>query len=172
MNPQDKADPNELFHTTRRAFCTDLLLTSTGLMLAAPAVTKAIPTQDSIISFPPRKIENAETLLPGSGLYFNYPTRNDPAVLLRWSDGEYRAYSRKCSHAGCSVVFEPSRRCLSCPCHQGRYDARLGHVMFGPPPQPLDEIVLQVRAGGNVWAVGKSFGRNSELIARGVSGGD
>jgi len=165
MNPQDKADANELSHTNRRTFCTGLLVTSTGLMLTAPSVTKAIATQDSTVWFPPRKIENAETLLPGSALYFNYPTRNDPAVLLRSSEGEFRAYSRKCSHAGCSVDFEPSRRCLSCPCHQGAFDARMGFVMFGPPRRPLDEIVLEVRAGGNIWAVGKSFSRNSELIA-------
>jgi Rieske Fe-S protein len=169
MNPQNE-DANEFSHTTRRAFCTNLLLTSTGVILAAPSVTKAIATQDSMVAFPPRKIENAETLLPGSCLYFNYPTRSDPAVLLRSSEGEYRAYSRRCSHAGCSVEFEPSRRCLSCPCHQGTFDARMGYVMFGPPRRPLDEIVLQVRAGGNVWAVGKSFGRDSELIARGHGG--
>src|SRR5437868_8123590 len=111
MNPQNE-DVNKFCHTTRRAFCTDLLLTSTGLVLAAPGVTKAMASQDSTVAFPPRKIENAETLLPGSCLYFNYPTRNDPAVLLRLTDGEYRAYSRRCSHAGCSVEFDPSRRYL------------------------------------------------------------
>ena len=169
---RQKEDVNESSHTTRRAFCTDLLLTSTGVMLVAPSVTKAISTQDSMVAYPPRTIENAETLLPGSCLYFNYPTRNDPAVLLLSSEGEYRAYSRKCSHAGCSVEYEPSRRCLACPCHQGAYDARLGYVMFGPPRRPLDEIVLQMRAGGNVWAVGKSFGRNAELIAKGLGGGE
>lgn len=172
MNPQNNSDANELSHTTRRAFCTDLLLTSTGLMLAAPSVTKAIATQDSTMAFPPKKIENAETLLPGSCLYFDYPTRNDPAVLVRSSEGEYRAYSRRCSHAGCSVHFDGARQCLSCPCHQGAFDARLGYVMYGPPRRPLDEIVLQVRAGGNVWAVGKSFGRNAEIIAEGHAGGE
>lgn len=34
-------DANKLSHATRRAFCTDLLLTSTALALAAPTVTKA-----------------------------------------------------------------------------------------------------------------------------------
>jgi Rieske Fe-S protein len=165
-------DANELSHIPRRTFCADLFLTSTGLVLAAPAVTKVAAAQESMVEYPPRKIEGAETLMPGSGLYFNYPTRNDPALLLRSSEGEYRAYSRRCSHAGCSVDFNPQRRCLTCPCHQGTYDARMGHVMFGPPRRPLDEIVLQVRAGGNVWAIGKSFGRNSEMIAKDLGGGD
>lgn len=159
-------DANKLSHATRRAFCTDLLLTSGALVLAAPTVTKVMAAQDSMVAYPPRKIEGAETLLSGSGLYFNYPTRNDPAVLLRSNEGEYRAFSRRCSHAGCSVEFDAPRRCLSCPCHKGAFDARMGYVMFGPPRRPLDEIVLQMRAGGQVWAVGKSFGSNTEMIAQ------
>jgi len=165
-------DTNEVLQTTRRDFCTDLMLTATGLVLVAPAVTKGVTTQNPLVAYPPRKIEGAEMLLPGSCLYFNYPTRNDPAVLLHSSEGEYRAYSRRCSHAGCSVEFDAPRRCLTCPCHNGTYDARMGHVVFGPPRSPLDEIALQVRAGGQVWAIGKSFGRNTEMIAKSLGGGD
>jgi Rieske Fe-S protein len=165
-------DRNKLSHATRRAFCTDFLLTSTALVLAAPTVTKVVAAQNSMVAYPPRKIEGAETLLSGSVLYFNYPTRNDPAVLLRSNEGEYRAYSRRCSHAGCSVEFDAPRRCLKCPCHYGAFDTRMGHVIFGPPRRPLDEIVLQMRAGGEVWAVGMSFGGNTETIARGLRGGD
>jgi Rieske Fe-S protein len=151
-------------HTTRRAFCAELTLVSAGLVLAGSDLNIAKAAQDSSIAYPPRKIEGAETLLPGSCLYFNYPTRNDPAVLLRSSDGEYKAYSRRCSHAGCSVDFDPSTKCLSCPCHQGTFDASLGYVMFGPPRRPLDVIVLQMRAGGQLWATGKNVGREGEVI--------
>lgn len=160
-----------MIHTTRRAFCTDVLITSTGLMLAAPA-TNILAAQDSMVAYPPRKIDGAELLLPGYGLYFNYPTRNDPAVLVRFNESEYRAYSRRCSHAGCSVDYDAPSRCLKCPCHQGAYDARMGDVMFGPPRRPLDEIILEVRAGGHLWAVGKSFGRNTEIIAQDPRGDD
>jgi hypothetical protein len=45
----------------------------------------------------------------------------------------------------------------------------MGQVMFGPPRRPLDEIILQMRAGGQVWAVGKSFGSNTEMIVKGPS---
>lgn len=172
MNPYDKGDADELANTSRRTFCMDLMLTSAGLVVVGSNVAAVSAAQDSMVAYPARKIEGAETLLPGSGLYFNYPTRNEPAVLLRSSEGEYRAYSRRCSHAGCTVDFDPSSRCLRCPCHQGTYDARMGHAMFGPPRRPLDEIVLQVRAGGLIWAVGKTSGRNSELIARDLKGGD
>jgi len=157
-------------HTTRREFCADLLFAA-GLVAMAPNITGAAP-QDSSVAYPARKIEGAEKLLPGSSLYFNYPTRNDPAVLLRLSDGEYKAYSRRCSHAGCSVDFDPASRCLKCPCHRGTFDARVGYVMFGPPPRPLDEIILHMRAGGELWAVGKNFGREGEIITQALGEGD
>jgi Rieske Fe-S protein len=164
MNPNDEGD-EKLLHSSRRTFCTGLMFTSTGLVLVGPTVAKALPAQDSMVAYPPRKIDGAELLLPGSGLYFNYPGRNDPAVLVRTSEGEYRAYSRRCSHAGCSVEFDAPSRRLKCPCHQGAYDVRVGQVVFGPPRRPLDEVVLQVRAGAQIWAVGKSFARSPDIIA-------
>lgn len=146
---------------TRRGFCYQLLLTSTGVALAATSLKGQPKNQPgSLLAYPPMKIEGAERVLPGSFLYFNYPQTGDSAILVRSRDGEYRAYSRKCAHLGCTVDFNSTRECLNCPCHQGAYDARTGYVMYGPPPRPLDQIVLQMRAGGAVWAVGKSVGSN------------
>ena len=171
MNHQDQEQVNDLSQNSRRAFCSDLLA-STGLLIAAPNLTQVTAAQDSMVAYPPRRIENAEAVLPGASLYFNYPTRNDPAVLLRSREGEYTAYSRRCSHAGCSVDYDAPARCLKCPCHHGAFDARMGSVMFGPPRRPLDTIVLQVRAGGQIWAVGKRFGRNLDMIAKDLGGGE
>ena len=171
MSRDDEHERDEASHTSRRTFCAGLMLTSAGLVLTRPAQSKATSAQDSI-AYPPRRIEGAETLLPGGSLYFNYPTRNDPAVLLRLSDGEYTAYSRRCTHAGCSVDFDAPGKCLKCPCHRGMFDARMGYVIFGPPRRPLDEIILQMRAGGQLWAIGKNFGRDGEVITEGSPGGD
>ena len=172
MNRYEERDASNLSHPNRRDFCAELMLTSAGLVIAASQGTKvAAAPQDSMVAYPPRKIEGAEYLLPGASLYFNYPTRNDPAVLLRSSEGDYRAYSRRCSHAGCSVEFDPADRCLKCPCHRGTFDARMGHVMFGPPRRPLDIVALQVRAGGLIWAVGKTVGRDTEVITQSLRGG-
>ena len=156
----------ELPQITRRTFCNELLLTSTGIVLTASSVVgETLSPQDSMLAYSPVKIEGAAELLPGSSLYFEYPTRNDPAVLVRSSEGEYAAFSRKCSHAGCSVEFDGARQCLKCPCHLGAFDTRVGYVVFGPPKRPLDQIVLQMRAGGQVWAIGKIIGKNADKIA-------
>ncbi|MDX6305039.1 MAG: hypothetical protein QOI77_2008 [Blastocatellia bacterium] len=153
MNHKDTAEQNEI---TRRGFCNRMLFTSAGLLLAANQLEaqKQDPPSSSLF-YPPLKIEGAERVLPGSFLYFNYPRASDPAVLLRAQNGEYLAFSRKCAHLGCSVDYDSARGCLMCPCHRGMYDGRTGRVVFGPPPRPLDQIVLQVRAGGELWAVGR-----------------
>lgn len=143
---------------TRRTFCNRALLTSAAVMVVGSEVAGQKDQQQNLLAYPPSKIEGAERVMPGSYLYFNYPKANDPAVLLRTSDGQYLAYSRKCAHLGCSIDYDTSARCLRCPCHRGVYDSRNGYVMYGPPPKPLDQIVLQMRAGGEVWAVGKRQG--------------
>lgn len=141
---------------TRREFCNCLLVTSAGLLIAgSTSKSNAATQQEPLLVYPPYKIEGAGGLLPGSSLNFAYPSAGDPAILLRAGDGQYYAYGQKCSHRGCSVKFERSSRRLECPCHNGAYDAQTGFVLNGPPTRPLDMIVLQVRAGGEVWAVGR-----------------
>jgi len=159
---------------TRRGFCCGGLLVTAGLAIAPKEVESQAPGPGQpLLAHPPRKIDGAERVMPGSFLYFNYPKQNDPAVLLRTADGQYLAYSRKCAHLGCSVEFDQRRRCLSCPCHRGVYDSRTGYVIYGPPPRPLDQIIVQLRAGGEVWAVGKALGgdQNAANNVRTNSGG-
>jgi Rieske Fe-S protein len=153
---QEKSD------ITRRRFCNRMLLASSAFAFGANCLNvEGAVRPGALIAYPPMKLEGAERLMPGSFLYFNYPTRNDAAVLVRAQDGEYFAYSRKCAHLGCSIDFHEARQCLICPCHQGAYDARTGFVLFGPPPRPLDPIGLQMRAGGQLWAVGKGIGNSN-----------
>ena len=146
----------------RRAFCGRVLITSAGVVLMTKALSASPSIDQNLAVYPPQKIQGAERLMPGCFLYFNYPKREDPAVLMRGKDGEFVAFSRKCVHLGCAIEFDSERQCLLCPCHRGTYDARTGYVVYGPPPRPLDQIILQVRAGGEVWAVGKTIGNSSD----------
>ncbi|HYX28924.1 MAG TPA: Rieske 2Fe-2S domain-containing protein [Pyrinomonadaceae bacterium] len=140
---------------SRREFCNQALLTSAAVIITATEAASREDRAQTLLAYPPVKIDGAERVMPGSFLYFDYPKASNPAVLVRRMDGEYLAYSRKCAHLGCSVDYDPKQRCLICPCHRGVYDPRTGYVMYGPPPRPLDQIILQMRAGGEVWAVGK-----------------
>jgi len=142
---------------TRRRFCNSVLFTSAGLVISTSEAASQNNQERTLLVYPAAKIEGAERVMPGGYLYFDYPGRN-PAVLLRTKEGQYLAYNRKCAHRGCTVDFDTSQRCLTCPCHRGVYDGRTGYVLYGPPPRPLDQIVLEIRAGGEVWAIGKRLG--------------
>ena len=158
--------PGRKAQLTRRSFCNTAALVSAGLVLSSSKAKSQEPAGgQSLLAYPPVKIEGAERLMPGSSLYFNYPKTSDPAVLLRTMDGQYLAFSRKCAHRGCSIDFDKAQRCLICPCHRGAYDARTGYVIYGPPPRPLDQIILQVRAGGEIWAVGRALAGNETASA-------
>ena len=149
---------------TRRTFCNRTLLTSAGVMIATKEINSQKASQvQNLAVYPPRRIEGAEQLIAGSYLYFDYPKAGDAAVLIRSGEGQYLAYSRKCAHLGCSVDYDKTRGCLVCPCHRGVYDSRTGYVLLGPPPRPLNQIVLEMRAGGEVWAVGRRAGGDSNV---------
>ena len=149
---------------TRREFCNFLVLTSTALFVSAAGVAgKAALDSRGEQAYAPMKIEGAAALAPGSALNFRYPTGDETAILVRAADGQYFAYGQKCTHLACPVYYEQQRQRLECPCHEGGFDLRSGNVLYGPPPRPLDQIVLEVREG-EVWAVGRKAGNHGRSV--------
>jgi cytochrome b6-f complex iron-sulfur subunit len=77
-------------------------------------------------------------------------TVNDrPVLVLRSSDGHLRAFSALCTHLQCVVSYSPERNQIECPCHRGVYSME-GQNIDGPPPRPLDELVVTVNEGSVV----------------------
>ena len=150
---------------TRREFCNFLGLTSAALFMGATGfAAKAAIDASRGETFTPARIEGAEILAPGESLNFRYPTEKDTAILVRSLDGSYHAFGQKCTHLSCPVYFDREQQQLECPCHEGAFDARTGDVLHGPPPRPLDAVVLDVRATGEVWAVGRIPGSAERSI--------
>ena len=149
-------DREEEAQVTRREFCNFLGLTSAALFVGAAgfAGKAAIDSRQTQI-FLPYRIAGAEGLAPGSSLNFHYPLPKDSAILVRTLDGKLHAFGQKCTHLACPVYFERAHQRLECPCHDGAFDAQTGNVLYGPPPRPLDPIKLEVRANGEVWAIGR-----------------
>ncbi|HWN07824.1 MAG TPA: Rieske (2Fe-2S) protein [Pyrinomonadaceae bacterium] len=149
-------DREEEAQVTRREFCNFLGLTSAALFVGAAgfAGKAAIDARQTRV-FLPYRVEGGEGLAPGFSLNFHYPSANDSAILVRTLDGELHAFGQKCTHLACPVYFERAHQRLECPCHDGAFDARTGNVLYGPPPRPLDPIKLEVRANGEVWAIGR-----------------
>jgi nitrite reductase/ring-hydroxylating ferredoxin subunit len=148
---------------TRREFCNFLAITSTALFVSSAGLAaKAALDERDPTTYEPKKIEGSDNLAPDSSLNFRYPTEDDSAILVRAADGEYYAYGQKCTHLACPVYFEPKHQRLECPCHEGCFDLQSGNVLYGPPPRPLDQIVLEVREGA-IWAVGRKAGGHERV---------
>lgn len=83
-----------------------------------------------------------QDLKPNSGKIIKFG--NKPALLVRVSDTEFKAFSAVCTHLNCTVQYQDSTRQIWCACHNGTYDMS-GRVVSGPPPNPLEEFAVLVR---------------------------
>jgi cytochrome b6-f complex iron-sulfur subunit len=70
-------------------------------------------------------------------------------LVVRESETVFRAFSRKCTHAGCMVGgFENG--ISTCPCHGSQYD-QSGQVVKGPAPKPLKQY--RAALSGNILTI-------------------
>ncbi len=65
--------------------------------------------------------------------------------LLSLDEGLLALY-QGCTHLGCLVPWDDGEGVFKCPCHAGRYN-RLGEVVSGPPPRPLDTFAVSLVDG-------------------------
>lgn len=90
-------------------------------------------------------LDKADALAKGSALMFKFGVR--PALLIHHADDSWIALDAVCTHMGCTVKFDSVSGQIVCACHGGRYDAKSGQNVSGPPPRPLKAYVVQVNAG-------------------------
>ncbi|MCK9518664.1 MAG: Rieske 2Fe-2S domain-containing protein [Dehalococcoidia bacterium] len=136
---------------SRRQLLRLAVLTS-GALFAGTLVLAVLGRRDDRRRGDPKPIEGAASLPSGEALYFEYPGNGDQAVLLNLPGTGLVAYSQKCTHLACSVYFDAEKRELLCPCHDGKFDARTGDAIAGPPQRRLPRIVLESR-DGQVYAM-------------------
>ena len=74
---------------------------------------------------------------------------NEPVILVRVGEEEFRAFAGTCTHLDCIVEYHKAPGRIGCNCHNGEYDLR-GRVVAGPPPKPLEafEVDLVAKAPG------------------------
>lgn len=83
----------------------------------------------------------------------SFTLRNgDLGVVIRLAAMQFVAYDATCTHAGCTVQYDPSSKELLCPCHGAIFDpANHGVVLSGPTNQPLAAIPLRIDSSGNIF---------------------
>ncbi|MBX3117473.1 MAG: Rieske (2Fe-2S) protein [Fimbriimonadaceae bacterium] len=150
-------DWEEDHYVSRREFFKFLTLASGGLAAGTAAVGVWSKIPRDVRPMEPAMIATVGDVQPGTSLAFSYPRPRDLCILVRKKDGEWTAFSRRCTHLSCPVDYQPDHDRLFCPCHNGAFSIEDGRVLQGPPPHPLPKIMVEVR-GDEIWAVGVAKG--------------
>ncbi len=83
-------------------------------------------------------------------LAFLLASHGDPGVLVRLSQTQSAAYDATCTHASCTVDYDPTTQALICPCHGAAFDpANQAAVLAGPTNLPLTPIPLRIESNGD-----------------------
>jgi thiosulfate dehydrogenase [quinone] large subunit len=99
-----------------------------------------------------KKVGNISQLPVNTAGALTDPKSGDPAVIVHTTGSKFFAYEAVCTHAGCTVQYDPSSKLLVCPCHGGAFDpAQNAQVVAGPPPSPLTPLPMTIDAKGNIY---------------------
>jgi Rieske Fe-S protein len=129
----------------RRRFLDNLLgagFVSTIVAMAYPVWRYLIPPASGEPATQSVVAAQASQVKPNSGMLFKFGSR--PGLLIRNPDGELQAFNAVCTHLDCTVQYKADTSQIWCACHNGLYDLR-GNVVSGPPPRPLERLVVNQR---------------------------
>src|SRR5262245_10404795 len=148
-------------YVQRRQFTKFLVLTSFGMVAGNGWIWLKAVTAEERTEWPRTTIARVSEIQPGTVRFFSYPEPTDPCILVRRTNGQFAAFSQKCTHLSCAVYYSAERDRLECPCHEGYFSADNGRVLQGPPPRPLPQILLE-QHGDELIAVGQTIHGESE----------
>ena len=131
----------------RRKFLNWFLSTSAGAFLVSvtyPLSRYLIPpeVEESTASTVTLSIKPND-VKANSGQIFRFGSQ--PAILVKDTNGELKAFSAVCTHLACIVQYRSDISHIWCACHNGHFDLN-GRNVEGPPPKPLEQYVVNVRA--------------------------
>jgi Rieske Fe-S protein len=131
----------------RRNFLNWFLGTTAGAFLVSvtyPLSRYLIPPEvtESTASTVTLSIKPSDVKL-NSGQIFRFGSQ--PAILVKDTNGELKAFTAVCTHLACTVQYRSDISQIWCACHNGHFDLN-GRNVEGPPPKPLEQFVVNVRA--------------------------
>lgn len=132
---------------TRRSFINALLWIGGAAFVGAvvyPITRYLVPPEQAEPNPATVNVGKADTFQPNTGTIFKMG--NQPALLVRTKDGDFRAFSAVCTHLSCTVQYRADLGLIWCACHNGRYDLS-GINVAGPPPRPLTPLQVNVQDG-------------------------
>jgi cytochrome b6-f complex iron-sulfur subunit len=102
-----------------------------------------------------RRVMAAELDEVAPGNFKIFPFGGEPGILIRTSDGAYRAFAGTCTHLACTVQYREPQNDIFCACHNGIYDIE-GRNVSGPPPRPLPSLIVHETDEGIVVERGET----------------
>ena len=78
-------------------------------------------------------------LKPGEGKLVDFEGKK--LAIYKDDAGKVTALNPTCTHAGCTVQFNPAEQSWDCPCHGGRFGVT-GKVLTGPPTMDLETVII------------------------------
>ncbi|MGW0751784.1 Rieske (2Fe-2S) protein [Streptomyces sp. NPDC002587] len=115
-----------------------------GAGAALAACSTATDTGGNTPATPTAPVElgaAAEVPVGGAKLY-----RERKLIVSCPAEGEYKAFSAQCTHAGC-VLDKIVEGAGNCPCHGSRFDVATGKVLRGPATDPLPAVPVKAENG-------------------------
>lgn len=104
---------------------------------------------------PAGAIGNISQIPVNSTFTFTLAANGDPGIVIHLSGSNYVAYDATCTHAGCTVGYDPTTQALICPCHGAAFDpANNAAVLAGPTSLPLSPVPLRIDSNGNMFVTG------------------
>lgn len=105
-------------------------------------------------------VADKKNLHAGHTVTFSTPDGESYLLTYRESEGkkEYLAYSNRCPHLGCKVIWEQEKSRFFCPCHGGVFNES-GIATAGPPAkakQRLKKCEIEVVDNAVYAVLGKS----------------
>ncbi len=157
--PVDWVDDN---YVSRRDLFKFLTLVSGALAVGSAGMAFVGRSDRETLNFDRQLIGKVSDLPVGASQTFTYPRQEDLCLLIHLSQGQFVAYSRRCTHLSCPVDYQAQNNRIFCPCHNGAFNEETGAVLQGPPRRPLPKIVLEVR-GDEIYATGVTTRSEIEL---------
>ena len=69
----------------------------------------------------------------------------EPVIIVHTENGQFKAFSARCTHLGCIVEFKTDEGAphFACNCHQSQFDID-GKNFAGPAPRPLTPLKVSI----------------------------
>ena len=108
-----------------------------GVLSACGMETPEAPTTEQQTTAVPETVIRASDVPVGTARQIE--VGSEYAIVAQPTEGEFVAYSARCTHQGGIVQVVDDTR-LRCPVHGAEFDPETGGVTAPPAPRPLDRL--------------------------------